>query len=222
MEHNLLSDLILLTDTAMSTNINSMCNMYILLLPSDVQEQQSSKMAAPGEEQLSDHSTVVLRPRLHGPRQSFRQSIHEKENELRIRREQNSIRAKMQSGEGASPSGVSVSKETENINDGSSSVRNSSNFADIMAAFPSDLKDKAGQFLDDNQSLKRESSVNEQRLSLTQFFNELGLNIDNFAEVQEKILALQESIIARDEILEEASAELRELRDRDLMMSKVG
>ena len=61
----------------------------------------------------------------------------------------------------------------------------------------------------------------DHRLSLSVFFAELGLNLDNLAEVQEKVLQLQDSIIARDEILEEATAELNDLREKALNNTKV-
>ena len=141
---------------------------------------------------------VVLRQRMHAHRQSFRQSIIEKETQFRRRREQSSIRTKMQQADGTSSTG-SVA----------------------MDASPKVVMRERTQSMDRRMSSRRSSMDSDHRLSLSVFFAELGLNLDNLAEVQEKVLQLQDSIIARDEILEEATAELNDLREKALNNTKV-
>ena len=141
---------------------------------------------------------VVLRQRMHAHRQSFRQSIIEKETQFRRRREQSSIRTKMQQAD-----------------------RTNSTGSVAMDASPKVVMRERTQSMDRRMSSRRSSMDSDHRLSLSVFFAELGLNLDNLAEVQEKVLQLQDSIIARDEILEEATAELNDLREKALNNTKV-
>ena len=141
---------------------------------------------------------VVLRQRMHAHRQSFRQSIIEKETQFRRRREQSSFRTKLQQSDRTNSTG-SVAMETS----------------------PKVVMRDRTQSMDRRRSSRRSSMDSDHRLSLSVFFAELGLNLDNLAEVQEKVLQLQDSIIARDEILEEATAELNDLREKALNNTKV-
>ena len=141
---------------------------------------------------------VVLRQRMHTHRQSFRQSIIEKETQFRRRREQSSIRTRMQQ--------VDRTNSTGSV---------------AMDASPKVVMRERTQSMDRRRSSRRSSMDSDHRLSLSVFFAELGLNLDNLAEVQEKVLQLQDSIIARDEILEEATSELNDLREKALNNTKV-